>query len=155
MDVHRAARVMAVAHGGQVLLSGEAARGVGTDVQLLDLGYHRLKDLPEAEHLFQLIGDGLDSQFPRLRSLNRSNLPTPSGELIGRKNEIEQALTLLERGEVRVLTLVVRVAPGRRDWLLRWLRRRSPDTETACDGPARRHSGPEVNGLRDRASAGG
>ena len=106
MDVHRAARVMAVAHGGQVLLSGEAARGVGTDVQLLDLGYHRLKDLPEAEHLFQLIGDGLDSQFPRLRSLNRSNLPTPSGELIGRKNEIEQALTLLERGEVRVLTLV-------------------------------------------------
>jgi predicted ATPase/class 3 adenylate cyclase len=106
MDVHRAARVMAVAHGGQVLLSGEAARGVGTEVQLLDLGYHRLKDLPEAEHLFQLIGDGLDSQFPRVRSLNRSNLPTPSGELIGRKNEIEQALAFLERGEVRVLTLV-------------------------------------------------
>lgn len=106
MDVHRAARVMAVAYGGQVLLSGAAARAVGSDAQLLDLGYHRLKDLAEPEHLFQLVADGLECQFPRLRSLNRSNLPTPTGELIGRGREIERALALLGRGDVRVLTLL-------------------------------------------------
>jgi len=106
MDVHRAARVMAVAHGGQVLLSGEAAQEVRHDVQLVDLGHHRLKDLPEPEHLFQLVADGLEYQFPRLRSLNRSNLPSPPGDLIGRKGEVEQALELLGREEVRVLTLL-------------------------------------------------
>jgi predicted ATPase/class 3 adenylate cyclase len=106
MDVHRAARVMAVAHGGQVLLSGDSARAVGSDAQLVDLGYHRLKDLPAPEHLFQLVADGLEYQFPRLRSLNRSNLPTPSGELIGREREVERALALLQRGEVRVLTVL-------------------------------------------------
>lgn len=106
MDVHRAARVMAVAHGGQVLLSGDAARGVGDDVQLVDLGHHRLKDLPEPEHLFQLVADGLEYRFPRLRSLNRSNLPKPPGELIGREGEVDRALELLAREEVRVLTLL-------------------------------------------------
>ncbi|HYB30930.1 MAG TPA: adenylate/guanylate cyclase domain-containing protein [Solirubrobacteraceae bacterium] len=106
MDVHRAARVAAVANGGQVLLSGDAARAAGRSVQLLDLGHHRLKDLPESEHLFQVLADGLERGFPRLRSLNRSNLPALSGELIGRRAEIERALALLERREVRVLTLL-------------------------------------------------
>jgi class 3 adenylate cyclase len=92
MDVHRAARVMALAHGGQVLLSGEAARAVGSDVPLVDLGYHRLKDLREPEHLFQLVAVGLEREFPRLRSLNRSNLPSQAGELVGRSGEVERAL---------------------------------------------------------------
>ena len=106
MDVHRAARVMAVAHGSQVLVSGEAARALGSDAPLLDLGFHRLKDLPDPAHLFQLLGDGLEREFPRLRSLNRSNLPTPAGSLIGRGSEVERALGLLERAEMRVLTLL-------------------------------------------------
>jgi predicted ATPase/class 3 adenylate cyclase len=106
MDVHRAARVMGVAYGGQVLLSGDAVQTLGGDVSLVDLGYHRLKDLPEPEHLFQLLADGLEHEFPRLRSLNRSNLPTPTGELIGRRGEVERVLALLGRGEVRLLTLV-------------------------------------------------
>jgi predicted ATPase len=98
--------VMSVAHGGQVLVSGEAARALGRDAPLLDLGFHRLKDLPDPEHLFQFLGDGLEREFPRLRSLNRSNLPTPPGSLIGRGSEMERALGLLERAETRVLTLL-------------------------------------------------
>jgi predicted ATPase/class 3 adenylate cyclase len=105
MDVHRAARVMAVAHGGQVLVTDESRRALGESVELHDLGHHRLKDLPAPEHLFQLIASGLEREFPSLRSLNRSNLPTPLNRLVGRREELEDALGLLSRSEVRLLTL--------------------------------------------------
>src|SRR6476646_11692718 len=73
LDIHRAARISASGHGGQVVLSattrdlvaGRLPAGVG----LLDLGEHRLKDLQEPEHLYQLVIDGLRSEFPPLRSL--------------------------------------------------------------------------------------
>jgi predicted ATPase/class 3 adenylate cyclase len=106
LDVHRAARIMAVAHGGQVLLSEDAALSLEQPRNLLDLGHHRLKDLPAPEHLFQLLADGLEQEFPRLSSLNRSNWPTPSGELVGRRDDVERALEQLTRPEVRVLTLL-------------------------------------------------
>ena len=105
MDVHRAARVMAVAHGGQVLVTDETRRAIGTGRELRDLGYHRLKDLPEPEHLFQVLAIGLESEFPELRSLNRSNLPVPANPLVGRRAETEQALALLARPEIHLLTL--------------------------------------------------
>lgn len=105
LDVHRAARVMAVAYGGQVLLTEETRAALDSSVDLLDLGYHRLKDLPAPERLFQLLGDGLDREFPALRSLNRSNLPVPAGALVGREVEVEDALRSLSRAEVRLLTL--------------------------------------------------
>jgi hypothetical protein len=76
MDVHRAARVMAVANGGQVLLTEDARRACGRAVEVRDLGYHRLKDLPAPEHLVQLLVPGVGSRFAPLRSLNRSNLPS-------------------------------------------------------------------------------
>jgi WD40 repeat protein/class 3 adenylate cyclase/energy-coupling factor transporter ATP-binding protein EcfA2 len=71
IDVHRGARIAAVAHGGQVivsertneLVSGREASGRA----LRDLGSHRLKDLPDPERLFQLVADGLLSSFPPLR----------------------------------------------------------------------------------------
>ena len=105
LDVHRAARVMAVAHGGQVLLTEEVRAGLDSSLDVLDLGYHRLKDLPAPERLFQLLGDGLEREFPALRSLNRSNLPIPAGALVGREVEVEGALASLSRAEVRLLTL--------------------------------------------------
>ncbi len=73
-DVHRAARVAGVAHGGQILLSETAAAlardALPGEVSLRDLGPHRLKDLGHPERLFQLQGPGLESEFPRLRSLD-------------------------------------------------------------------------------------
>jgi class 3 adenylate cyclase len=73
MDVHRAARIAHIGHGGQVLLSettaalvkGELPEGVG----LLDLGRHRLKDMRDPEHIRQLVIEGLPSEFPPLKSL--------------------------------------------------------------------------------------
>ena len=106
MDVHRAARVMAVAFGGQVLLTEETVRLLGSTAQVRDLGVHRLKDLPAPEHLFQLVVPGLDREFPALRSLNRSNLPIPPNPLVGRQEEIARALELLSRPDVRLLTLL-------------------------------------------------
>lgn len=106
MDVHRAARVMSVAHGGQVLLTDAARRALDTQTRLRDLGYHRLKDLPEHEHLFQLVDPRLPDGFPPLRSLNRSNLPVAANPLVGRSTEMATALELLRRSEVRLLTLL-------------------------------------------------
>jgi class 3 adenylate cyclase len=71
IDVHRAARIAAAGHGGQVLMSGstraliEGALPSGLSVR--DLGKHRLKDLENPEHLFQLMGEGLPDEFPPLR----------------------------------------------------------------------------------------
>jgi class 3 adenylate cyclase len=65
VDVHRAARISAAAHGGQVLVS-QVTRDILQDdeVSLRDLGEWRLKDIPRPERLFQIVIDGLDSQFP-------------------------------------------------------------------------------------------
>jgi predicted ATPase/class 3 adenylate cyclase len=106
IDVHRAARVMSVAFGGQVLLTEEAVGLAGSGLRVRDLGYHRLKDLPAPEHLFQLIGPGLIADFPRLRSLNRSNLPTPANPLVGRGKELARGFELLSRPDVPLLTLL-------------------------------------------------
>jgi predicted ATPase/class 3 adenylate cyclase len=108
MDLHRVARIMAAGHGGQVLVSEPTwalLDGVGLG-DLSDLGYHRLKDLPAPEHLFQLLVPGLRSEFPRLRSLNRSNLPTPASPLIDRREEVARAVGLLSGPEVRLVTLL-------------------------------------------------
>jgi len=73
LDVHRAARIAAAAHGGQVVLS-EAARllvasRLPAGVSLRDLGYHRLKDIEVPERVYQVVAAGLPEQFPPLKSL--------------------------------------------------------------------------------------
>ncbi len=109
MDVHRAARVTAAAHGGQVLLS-EASRVLVQDklparAELSDLGYHQLKDLRSPEHLYQLLAPGLPSVFSPVRSLRagRVNLPTQVTTFVGRHRELEEVRRLL--AETRLLTL--------------------------------------------------
>ena len=98
-DVHRAARIAAVAHGGQVLVSASTAALTGTE-GLRDLGAHRLKDLSAPERLYQLGHD----EFPPLRSLYRTNLPVPSTPFLGRERELSEVSVLLGGG-ARVLTL--------------------------------------------------
>ena len=98
-DVHRAARIAAAGHGGQVLLSQATADLAGVDVR--DLGLHRLKDLSAPERLFQLG----TAHFPPLKTLHETNLPVPATPFVGREQEIDHVATLLRRPDVRMVTL--------------------------------------------------
>jgi len=97
-DVHRAARIAAAGHGGQVLVSASTARLV--EHELRDLGEHRLKDLSAPERIYQL-GEG---DFPPLASLYRTNLPVPATPFLGRERELAEVVGLLAAG-ARLLTL--------------------------------------------------
>jgi predicted ATPase/class 3 adenylate cyclase len=103
VDVHRAARVCAAAHGGQVLLSAAAREGLD-GFTVSGLGEFRLKDMTAAEPLFQLEVEGVPASFPPPRSLNATNLPTQPSPLIGRRDDVAAALGLL-RTEARLVTL--------------------------------------------------
>ena len=111
LDVHKAARIMAAGHGGQVLLSEATQKLVRSDlpegVALGDLGEHRLKDLLQPEPLAQLVIEGLESAFPALKTLgNRpTNLPVQPNSLIGREREMAELLALLRDEGVHLLTL--------------------------------------------------
>jgi len=110
IDVHRAARITNIAHGGQVLISGTTAtlagQELGPSVTLRDLGEHRLKDLAQPEHVYQLVIDGLPNDFPPVRSLDRTpnNLPVQVTTFIGREHEIVQGLRLLDGARLLTLT---------------------------------------------------
>jgi predicted ATPase/class 3 adenylate cyclase len=101
LDVHKAARLMAAGHGGQVLISQSTRDLVGNEFELRDLGEHRLKDLSASQRLYQLG----DADFPPLKTLYRTNLPTPATPLIGRKRELSEVAALLASEHVRMLTL--------------------------------------------------
>jgi predicted ATPase/class 3 adenylate cyclase len=102
LDVHRAARVGAAGHGGQVLLSPTTAALVEPDsFALTDLGEHRLKDLSAPVRLYQLG----DAPFRALKTLHRTNLPTPATPFLGRRDELETTLALARGNGHRLLTL--------------------------------------------------
>jgi class 3 adenylate cyclase len=98
-DVHRAARIAASGHGGQVLVSTSTAALV--DLELRDLGEHRFKDLAAPERVFQL-GEG---DYPPLRSLRNVRLPVPATPFLGRERELQTVVELLMREDIRLLTL--------------------------------------------------
>jgi predicted ATPase/class 3 adenylate cyclase len=112
LDVHRAARVGAVAHGGQVLLSETAAALVRdrlpAGAALADLGPHRLRDLGRPEQIFQLAAPGLQAEFPPLRSLGNpalpNNLPSQLATFIGRVRELADVRALAETSRLVTLT---------------------------------------------------
>jgi predicted ATPase/class 3 adenylate cyclase len=111
MDVHRAARIAGAAHGGQVVVSSvaaELARGsLPEGVGLRDLGSHHLKDIPMAEHLFQLVIDGLPAEFPALKTIGAaSRLPVAVTPLVGRDAEVAEITALLRSSGVRLVTLM-------------------------------------------------
>ena len=112
LEVHRAARVAAVAWGGQVLVS-EAAAVLVRDwlppgAALADLGNHRLKDLGRPERIFQLQAAGLPAEFPPLRSLGNpalpNNLPAQLSAFIGREREVSEVRALVESSRLVTLT---------------------------------------------------
>jgi predicted ATPase/class 3 adenylate cyclase len=109
IDVHRAARVGATAHGGQVVLTESTARLVDPEavgVQLRDLGHHRLKDIADPERLYDVVGAGLETQFPPLRTLGSlTELPTYPTELMGREVEMAAVAEALTSG-ARLVTLL-------------------------------------------------
>jgi predicted ATPase/class 3 adenylate cyclase len=106
LDVHKGARIAAVGHGGQVLLS--AATRALVDGPVRDLGPHRLKDLTAPERIYQLEIDGLGSEFPLLKTLDAgmTNLPSPRTSFVGRRDELDEIDRLLEDPNCRLLTLV-------------------------------------------------
>jgi predicted ATPase/class 3 adenylate cyclase len=107
LDVHRAARIMAAGHGGQVLLSQTTRDLLDDRFAVRDLGEHRLKDLSAAQRLYQLQIDGVTQEFPALKTLqNRpTNLPVQLTPLIGRDRELREVARLLREEGVRLLTL--------------------------------------------------
>ena len=111
-DVHKAARVAAAAHGGQVLLSETASALVRDflpeDALLRDLGLHRLKDLGRPEQIFQLDIEGLGIEFPPIRSLDNpeleNNLPAQLSSFVGREAELSEISVLVETSRLVTLT---------------------------------------------------
>lgn len=100
LDVHRAARIMSAGHGGQVLLSPSTRELVG-ELEVRDLGLHRLKDFDAPVRLFQL---GTDD-FPSLKTLDRTNLPLPASSFVGREREVGEVTSLLREPRGRLVTL--------------------------------------------------
>lgn len=110
LDVHRAARICAAAHGGQILLSQTTrdlvAEILSEGLLLKDLGEHRLKDLIFPIRLYQVEAPGLSSDFPVLRSVEiyQNNLPSQLTSFVGREKEMAEVKHLL--ASTRLLTLI-------------------------------------------------
>jgi len=108
-EVHRAARIAAAAHGGQVLCSAATARhakSLPEGISLIDLGLHRLRGFDDRERLFQLAAPGLERHFPRPRTADAPphNLPNHPTAFIGRKAEQAELAELISRH--RLVTVV-------------------------------------------------
>jgi predicted ATPase/class 3 adenylate cyclase len=105
--VNRAARIMSVAYGGQVVASlatQELARDAG--VEVVDLGEHRLKDLGQPERIFQVVHPELEREFPPLRSLDTftTNLPLQRTSFLGRDAELAAVAAALAGSRLVTLT---------------------------------------------------
>jgi predicted ATPase/class 3 adenylate cyclase len=109
--LNRLARLLAIGHGGQILISQAVQQlvraGLPADATLKDLGKHRLRDLLDPEHVFQLLHPGLPADFPPLVSLGAhpNNLPLQPTPFLGREDEVREVVDLLRRPEIRLLTL--------------------------------------------------
>jgi len=123
--LNRVARLLAVAHGGQILLSASVQAHVADTLPpggtLRDMGYHRLKDLQQPEHVWQFVHPDLPAEFPPLRSLRDGghNLPVHMTTFIGREEAISgirqrlpstRLLTLTGPGGIGKTRLALQVA---------------------------------------------
>src|SRR3954454_17067071 len=101
IDVHRGARIAALAHGGQVILTAAPA-ALADDIAFRDLGRHRLKDFEAPAQLFQLG----HRDFPPLRTAGAVDLPIPATRFLGRESELLDAAALWLDRDPRLLTLI-------------------------------------------------
>ena len=107
---NRGARLMAIGHGGQVLLSMVTAELVGDargdDVGLVDLGEQRLRDLSRPERVYQVTAPGLRQEFPQLLSIDvlPTNLPVQLTSFVGRDTEVKAVAGLLVDHRIVTLT---------------------------------------------------
>ncbi len=106
----RTARLRAIAHGGQVVLSAVTRDltidQLGSEIELVSLGTHRLKDLARPEDVWQLADAHLPSEFPPLRSLDSvpNNLPVQLSTFVGRLDEIATVATLVRGNRLVTIT---------------------------------------------------
>ena len=160
--LNRTARIMAVGHGGQVLVSGSTA-GLVTGIDLWDLGEHRLRDLSGVERVFQVRADGLAVEFPPLRTIDAvpGNLPVQSTSFVGRDVEVKDLAELVRGASAgdpdrrRWGRQDPPGGPGRRragaassptecgssSWPRSVIRRRCPTRWPRCSGSCRRPAG--------------
>jgi predicted ATPase/class 3 adenylate cyclase len=124
--LNRAARTMAVGHGGQVLIA-EATFATVTGFELLDLGEHRLRDLARPQRLYQVLAEGLKQTFPPINSLNAAlgSVPVQATKFLGREQEVKEVAALLRGSRLVTLTgvggvgktrLAVQVAAENREY---------------------------------------
>ncbi len=108
-SVNRAARIMAVGHGGQILLSDVSAalaRSGSARSTMTDLGTHRLRDLTDPERVWQVVHPDLRRQFPPVRGLDTysNNLPVQRSSLVGRDDDVRRVVALTQRHRIVTLT---------------------------------------------------
>jgi predicted ATPase len=116
LEVHRAARVMAAAHGGELLLTAEAREVVGGELVTESVGVHRLKDFPAPLMLFCAVIDGRGADFfppPRTESVRPTNLPAGRPQLVGREAALAEVVEAVSSAGERLVTLTGRGGAGK------------------------------------------
>jgi class 3 adenylate cyclase/predicted ATPase len=116
LEIHRAARVGAAAHGGQILMTAVASELLRDVVPAQALGAHRLKDFPAPLALFCAVVDGRGAAAfppPRTLELREGNLPATATRLIGREHDLERVLRALQRDGERLVTVLGRGGVGK------------------------------------------
>src|SRR4051794_36194542 len=101
LEIHRAARVAAATHGGQVLLTDAIVTLARGAVETDDLGEHRLKDFPLAERLHCAVVDGEGATSfppPRTLAIRPTNLPADDRLLVGREGELADLVAIFAAG---------------------------------------------------------
>jgi predicted ATPase len=110
--LNRVARVMGAGSGGQTLLTATVKEHLGDNLpagtELRDLGNHRLRDLKEAEHIFQLMAPDLRGSFPPIKSLSPrpTNLPGQLTSFVGREHDLEEICRIVRQPGARLVTLL-------------------------------------------------
>jgi predicted ATPase/class 3 adenylate cyclase len=124
LDVHRAARIAALAHGGQILVSPATAALLDSE-PLRDLGQHRLKDFERSVRLHQLG----HADFPPLRTAGSVDLPSPVTRFVGREQELFDAVSLVYERDPRVLTVLGPGGAGKTRFAIELARLLAEDAE--------------------------
>ncbi|MES2460056.1 MAG: adenylate/guanylate cyclase domain-containing protein, partial [Armatimonadota bacterium] len=118
-SLNRSARLKDVGHGGQVLVSAIVRDSLqrpdgftdrqseASDIEFLDQGKHKLKDISESEQVYQVLAPGLLVDFPKLRtpSSHPNNLPASTTSFVGRRAEARAVRSLLTQDGARLITL--------------------------------------------------